>query len=209
MFFHWLLGLPILLVVATLLSLIFLLVFRIADYFWGPHFFDRLAKIGMKEKALDEREKKLENEETRLRYERSSFKNEELRVIERKKEAEQLLKKAKDIQRRYDTYTETWAMAEKPISDEEQEKVKEIVAQQIKGQYSRDQFLRYLKGFISLPSTPEIVDDIARELACQFSDKKLAYYAIHTYMYKVDGGVNAVVAAWECYRLYSDTRIEK
>lgn len=207
LFLNWLVRLPIILLIGTILGGMVIGIYKLAVYFWGSDIFLEVLKRREKEQQLEKSWQANKDWERRLKYEESDIERREEEVhIQKEKLAHKLRKIDKDIDER-NILVGAWQQMneENTLAINIQVGAIKIVRERILSRASKDSFAKALKSVskeLSL-ATPDDIEAVRHHLLEQFiDDDECENFVMMVFDILVGRHVNCYVAAWILYTMF-------
>ncbi|NME21934.1 hypothetical protein HF865_04350 [Lactobacillus reuteri] len=210
LFFRWLLRLPLLLLIGTILVGMLIGTYKILTHFWGGDIFEEILRKREKEKQLSKKIQKNKDWERRLSYD-------QVHVRRKEEELATLREKFKQMNKKLDTEIDekarlvrAWRQMNEnntlPINV--QAGAIKIARERIISRANKDTFYKALKNVSKefTVVTPDDVEVVRHYLQEQFIDNNdCEMFVMNVYDLLVGRHVNCYVAAWMLYTmLHSD-----
>lgn len=207
LFLQWVVRLPILLLIGTILGGMVIVIYKLAVYFWGSDIFLEVLKRREKEQQLEKRLQDNKDWERRLKYEESDIKRREEEVhIQKEKLARKLKKIDKDIDERNNLVGAWQRMNEENIlAVNVQMGAVKMIRGKILSRASQDSFAKALKSVSKEFSlvTPDDIEVVRHYLLEQFIDNTdCEAFVMQVFDILVGRHVNCYVAAWMLYTMF-------
>lgn len=207
LFLNWLVRLPIILLIGTILGGMVIGIYKLAVYFWGSDIFLEVLKRREKEQQLEKRLQDNKDWERRLKYEESDIKRREEEVhIQKEKLARKLKKIDKDIDERNNLVGAWRRMNEENIlAVNVQMGAVKMIRGKILSRASQDSFAKALKSVSKEFSlmTPDDIEVVRHYLLEQFIDNTdCEAFVMQVFDILVGRHVNCYVAAWMLYTMF-------
>lgn len=207
LFLRWLVRLPILLLIGTILGGMVIGIYKLAVYFWGSDIFLEVLKRREKEQQLEKSWQANKDWERRLKYEESDIERREEEVhIQKEKLAHKLRKIDKDIDER-NILVGAWQQMneENTLAINIQVGAIKIVRERILSRASKDSFARALKSVSKEFSlvTPDDIEVVRYYLLEQFiDDADCEAFVMSVFDILVGRHANCYVVAWMLYTMF-------
>ena len=207
LFLNWLVRLPIILLIGTILGGMVIGIYKLAVYFWGSDIFLEVLKRREKEQQLEKRLQDNKDWERRLKYEESDIKRREEEVhIQKEKLARKLKKIDKDIDERNNLVGAWRRMNEENIlAVNVQMGAVKMIRGKILSRASQDSFAKALKSVSKEFSlmTPDDIEVVRHYLLEQFIDNTdCEAFVMQVFDILVGRHVNCYVVAWMLYTMF-------
>lgn len=210
LFFRWILRLPFLLLMGTVLAGMLIGLYKILTYFWGEDIFNEILRRREKEKKLNKKIQENKDWERRLSYEEVHVSRKEEEIDDFRKKVKQRIKKL-DIEidekaRLVRAWRQMNEVNTLPLND--QVGAIKIARERIISRANKDTFYKSLKNVSKEFTivTPDDVEVVRHYLQEQFIDNNdCEAFVMNVYDLLVGRHVNCYVAAWMLYTmLHSD-----
>lgn len=210
LFFRWLIRLPLLLVIGTLLAGILIGTYKILTHFWGGDIFEEILRRRLKEKTLEKKIQDNKNWEQRLSYEEAYVKRKEEEMEELHETLSEKIKRFDKKISEKNTLVNAWQRMNEdntlPINV--QAGAIKIARERIISRANKDSFFKALKNVSRefTVVTPADIEVVRHHLAEQFfGNADCEMFVMNVYDLLVGRHVNCYVAAWMLYTmLHSD-----
>lgn len=210
MFFKWLIRLPFLLTLGTIIVGIFIGTYKIFTHFWGEDIFSEILRRREKEKQLNEKIQKNKDWERRLSYDQAHVRRKEEELADLREKFKRMIKKL-DVEIDEKTrLVKAWRRMNEVniISQNDQVGAIKIARERIISRANKDTFYKSLKNVSKEFTivTPDDVEVVRHYLQEQFIDNNdCEAFVMNVYDLLVGRHVNCYVAAWMLYTmLHSD-----
>lgn len=209
LFFRWLIRLPFLLTIGTIIVGILIGTYKIFTHFWGEDIFSEIIKKRENEKLLKKRWQMNKDWERRLSYNETHVKRKEEELKDLRKKFKQMIKKLDLEIDEKARLVRAWRQMNEAntLALNDQVGAIKIARERIIGRSNKDTFYKALKnvskGFTIV--TPDDVEVVRHYLQEQFIDNECETFVMNVYDLLVGRHVNCYVAAWMLYTmLHSD-----
>lgn len=209
LFFHWLIRLPFLLTVGTIIVGIIIGTYKILTYFWGDDIFSEILKKRENEKILKKRWQMNKDWEQRLSYNEAHIEQKEEELAELREKFKQMTKKL-DLEIDEKTrLVKAWRRMNEMniLSQNDQAGAIKIARERIITRSNKDTFYKALKNVSKdfTLVTPDDIEVVRHYLQEQFIDNDCEAFVMAVFDLLVGRHVNCYVAAWILYTmLHSD-----
>lgn len=207
LFLRWLLRLPFLLLVGTVLSGMLIVTYKIIAHFWGDDIFSEIFRLREKKQQLEERCQKNKDWEWRLKHEKAYIKQQEEEIrMQKKRVADKLKKINKNIKDR-NILISAWQRMneENTLAVNVQMGAVKMIRGKILSRASQDSFAKALKSVSKEFSlvTPDDIEVVRHYLLEQFIDNTdCEAFVTEIFDILVGRHVNCYVAAWMLYTMF-------
>ncbi len=209
LFFHWLIRLPFLLTIGTIIVGLIIGTYKILTYFWGDDIFSEILKKRENEKILKKRWQMNKDWEQRLSYNEAHIKQKEEELAELREKFKQMTKKL-DLEIDEKTrLVKAWRRMNEMniLSQNDQAGAIKIARERIITRSNKDTFYKALKNVSKdfTLVTPDDIEVVRHYLQEQFIDNDCEAFVMAVFDLLVGRHVNCYVAAWILYTmLHSD-----
>ncbi|CUR41280.1 hypothetical protein LRLP16767_LR202_01342 [Limosilactobacillus reuteri] len=210
LFLRWLIRLPLLLVIGTLLAGMLIGTYKIFTHFWGEDIFSEILKRREKEKQLNKKIQENKDWERRLSYEEAHVRRKEDEIDDFRKKVKQRIKKLDIEIDEKARLVRAWRQMNEvnTLSLNSQVGAIKIARERIISRANKDTFYKSLKNVSKEFTivTPDDVEVVRHYLQEQFIDNNdCEAFVMNVYDLLVGRHVNCYVAAWMLYTmLHSD-----
>lgn len=210
LFFRWILRLPFLLLMGTVLAGMLIGLYKILTYFWGEDIFNEILRRREKEKKLNKKIQENKDWERRLSYEEVHVRRKEEEIDDFRKKVKQRIKKLDIEIDEKARLVRAWRQMNEvnTLSLNDQIGAIKISRERIISRANKDRFYKSLKNVSKEFTivTPDDVEVVRHYLQEQFIDNNdCEAFVMNVYDLLVGRHVNCYVAAWMLYTmLHSD-----
>ncbi|MQB70026.1 hypothetical protein [Limosilactobacillus reuteri] len=210
LFFRWILRLPFLLLMGTVLAGMLIGLYKILTYFWGEDIFNEILRRREKEKKLNKKIQENKDWERRLSYEEVHVRRKEEEIDDFRKKVKQRIKKLDIEIDEKARLVRAWRQMNEvnTLSLNDQIGAIKISRERIISRANKDTFYKSLKNVSKEFTivTPDDVEVVRHYLQEQFIDNNdCEAFVMNVYDLLVGRHVNCYVAAWMLYTmLHSD-----
>ena len=209
MFFKWLIRLPFLLTLGTIIVGIFIGTYKILTHFWGDDIFSEILNKRENEKLLKKRWQMNKDWERRLSYNEAHVKRKEVELADFREKFKQKIKKLDLEIDEKARLVKAWRQMNEVnnLSQNDQAGAIKIARERIITRSNKDTFYKALKNVSKEFTlvTPDDIEIVRHYLQEQFIDNDCEAFVMNVYDLLVGQHVNCYVAAWMLYTmLHSD-----
>ena len=209
LFFRWLLRLPLLLVIGTLLVGMLIGTYKILTHFWGEDVFEEVLRRKEREKQLSKKMQENKDWERRLSYDQAHVRRKEEKLAGLRKKFKQMIKKLDTEIDERARLVRAWRQINEAntLSLNDQAGAISIARERIITRSNKDTFYKALKNVSKdfTLVTPDDIEVVRHYLQEQFIDNDCEAFVMNVFDLLVGRHVNCYVAAWMLYTmLHSD-----
>lgn len=209
LFFRWLIRLPFLLTIGTIIVGILIGTYKILTHFWGEDIFEEILKQKEKEKKMNKKMQENKDWERRLSYDQAHVRRKEEELAALRKKFKLMIKKLDTEIDEKARLVRAWRQMNEvntlPLND--QAGAVKIARERIITRANKDTFYKALKSVSKEFTivTPDDVEVVRHYLQEQFIDNDCEAFVMAVFDLLVGRHVNCYLAAWMLYTmLHSD-----
>lgn len=209
LFFRWLIRLPFLLTIGTIIVGILIGTYKILTHFWGEDIFEEILKQKEKEKKMNKKMQENKDWERRLSYDQAHVRRKEEELAALRKKFKLMIKKLDTEIDEKARLVRAWRQMNEvntlPLND--QAGAVKIARERIITRANKDTFYKALKNVSKEFTivTPDDVEVVRHYLQEQFIDNDCEAFVMAVFDLLVGRHVNCYLAAWMLYTmLHSD-----